>query len=167
MMPHCRLKGVVIGRQVSGASEGHGADMVGKLDRFRRGRFASYMSRVFLIAVALLALTGPGRAAENPLLSKFATCAGRFSAELDHAWLMRDERSEEIESRRDQFVDLVNATMSPGQESHAMALRINAKFAHATLLSRATFSGRDERSSWAARRSEFEVRSCIGFLLDS
>jgi len=125
------------------------------------------MSGLKTFLVLLIALPMPGRAAEDPLVSAFAACAGRFSAELEHAWLMNDERASEFEYRRAQFIDLLNATVPRDRRRHALHLRIDAKMAHAQLLSQASFSGKADRSLWAVRRAKSEIDYCTRFLLES
>lgn len=125
------------------------------------------MSGLKTLLVLLLLLPMPGRSAEAPLVSAFATCAGRFSAELEHAWLMYDERASEFEHRKAQFIDLLNATVAPDRKRHALYLRIDAKVAHAQLLSQTTFSRDADRSQWAQRRAKAEIDYCTGFLLES
>lgn len=100
-------------------------------------------------------------------MSDFATCAGRFSAELEHAWLMSDEQADEIERSRHMFIDLLNAAIPSEQSRHALHLRIEAKVAHASLLTQATFSRDQERALWAVRRAEAEIAYCNGFLHES
>ena len=125
------------------------------------------MSGLRTLLVLLLVVPMPGRAAEHPLVSAFASCAGRFSAELEHAWLMSDERASEIEYRRRQFIDLLNATVTADRRSQALNIRIDAKVAHAGLLSQATFSKDVVQSRWAKRRAKSEIAYCTGFLLES
>lgn len=125
------------------------------------------MSGLKTLLLVLLVLPMPGRAAEDPLVSAFATCAGRFSAELAHAWLMQDDRAPEIEHRRSQFVELLNAVVSSDGRRNALHLRIDAKVAHAGLLSQASFSSDADRSQWAIRRAKAEIDYCTGFLLES
>ena len=120
--------------------------------------------KTFLIAVCLSS-TMPAQA--EPLTHIFATCTGRFSAELEHAWLMQDERSSQIENRRRQFIDLLNATVPLDQRRDALNLRIDAKVAHALLLSQAAFSVEADRSEWAVRRARSEIAYCTGLLLES
>ncbi len=125
------------------------------------------MSGLKTLLAVLIALPMPGLAVEQRLISEFATCAGRFSAELEHAWLMYDERAGEIERRRLLFIDLLNATIPNEQRRHALNLRIEAKVAHASLLTQATFSQDRERAFWAVRRAESEIAYCTSFLLES
>jgi len=125
------------------------------------------MSGLKTFLVLLIVLPMPGRAAEDPLVSVFAACAGRFSAELEHAWLMQDERAFEFEHRLAQFIDLLNATVPRDRQRHALYLRIEAKMAHAQLLSQASFSGNADRSLWAVHLARSEIDYCTGFLLES
>ncbi len=110
-------------------------------------------------------LPAPARA--DTIVSTFATCAGRFSAEMEHAWLVYDERAEEYEHRRGQFIDLLNAIVPQDQLRATLHLRVDAKMAHAQLLSQASFSEDADRSAWAIRRAKSEIDYCAGFLLDS
>ncbi len=115
----------------------------------------------------LLFLPMPSPAADDPLVSSFAACAGRFSAELEHAWLMNDDRIDEIAHRRAQFIDFLGAMVPDDQRRHALHLRIDAKVAHAQLLTAASFSGDADRSRWAMLRAKSEIDYCAGFLLES
>ena len=125
------------------------------------------MSSLKAILILLVLLPLPARATGDPLVSAFASCAGRFSAELEHAWLMQDARTDEIAHRRDAFIDLLNATVPDDRWQKALHLRIDAKVAHAQLLSAAAFSRDADRIRWAARRAKFEIDYCNGFLLES
>lgn len=112
-------------------------------------------------------LPHPATADEDALLVTFASCTGRLSAELEHAWLMGDARGEDIAHRRQQFVDILSAIVPPTQRRDMLHLRIQAKIAHASLLSQSVFSDDAERATWALRRATAEVNYCAGFLLDS
>ncbi len=125
------------------------------------------MSGLKNLLLVFLILPMSGRAAEDPLVSAFATCAGRFSAELEHAWLVHDARSDEIEHRRTQFVELLDAMVPRDMRRRALHLRIDAKVAHAGLLTQATFSDDADQSRWAMRRAQAEIEYCTGFLLES
>lgn len=125
------------------------------------------MSVLKTLLIALLVLPTMGRAKEQPLASAFASCAGRFSAELEHAWLMQDARTDEIAQRRAQFIALVSATVPEDRQRNALHLRIDAKVAHARLLTTAAFSSDEDQSLWAVRRAKAEIDNCTGFLLES
>lgn len=119
--------------------------------------------KTFAWAVLALHLTGPAKA--GSILETFASCTGRFSAEVSHAYLISDPSTEEIEMRRDEFVDLFDAVVKPSERARYMNLRIEAKVAHASLLTQAIFSGDREHSQWARRRARVELDYCAGLLL--
>ena len=125
------------------------------------------MSSLKTLLVLLLVLPMPSPAADDPLVSSFAACAGRFSAELEHTWLMNDDHTDQIAHRRAQFIDLLEATVPDDQRRHALHLRIDAKVAHASLLTAASFSRDPDRSRWAGQRAKSEIDYCAGFLLES
>lgn len=121
--------------------------------------------KTLLMAFALFPL--PSLAADQPLYHLFATCTGRFSAELEHAWLFGDARSEDIERQRKHFELLAEATTPAAHITRAMSWRIEAKVAHAHLLSEVAFSRDAKRSDWAETRAQNEIQYCVSFLLDS
>lgn len=121
--------------------------------------------RTFLILLICLPL--PGHAIEKSLVSAYASCAGRFSAELEHAWLMNDNQTAEIERRRRYFIDLVSATVSLDDRGQTLNQRISAKVAHASLLTQKTFSRDPARARWAIQRAESEIAYCASFMLES
>ena len=55
-----------------------------------------------MLILLLLAPAAP-RAGTSSLVASFAACVGRFSAELEHTWLVNDGRTEDIAHRRRQF----------------------------------------------------------------
>ena len=81
-----------------------------------------------------------GALAEDRLVHDFAICAGRLSAQVEHQWLMRHPSIEDTERTRDALVDLLDAVITSDTSPEALALRINAKHAHAMLLKRSTFN---------------------------
>lgn len=120
-----------------------------------------------ILAALLLIPPMSLRAAQENWLPTFAACAGRFSAEVEHAWLMQDTRAAQLETKRRQFVDLVAAVAYPDQADHALHLRIDAKAAHKRLLSIAAFVTDPERSHWAESRARYEIAYCTGILLEN
>lgn len=113
-----------------------------------------------------LGTLGAAGAAE-PLFETFAACAGRFSAELEHAWLMGTQDFTETSHRRTQFVSLVEAATPHDLRRRALEVRIDAKMAHAQVLTRATFSTQPSQQVWAAQRAAASLRHCEDLLLDS
>lgn len=104
-------------------------------------------------------------AASQPLEQLFATCAGRLSAELEHQWLMRDPEAEATEHLLDAMIALLDATGSDADRARLMAIRIEAKYAHGTLLRRATFNDRPMDASWAAGHAQSQLKVCSALLL--
>jgi len=91
------------------------------------------------------------KAAEARLLV-FAECAGRFSAQMEHAWLLGVD-GHISEARRRHMVTLIDAIgPQPGVTAQdILAFRIEAKMAHAALLTRVTF-GQEARARGLAAR---------------
>ena len=120
--------------------------------------------KTFLV-VACLTSSMPAQA--EPLTHIFATCTGRFSAELEHAWLMGHPETDSIAHRRAQFEDLLYAVATDGEHRDLLNRRINAKQAHAQILQQATFSTDSAQADWARRRVNMEIGYCASFLLES
>lgn len=114
-----------------------------------------------LPVVCALAQTPPVWAETPDPFRLFATCTGRLSAQMEHQWLTSDPAADQTQARREAMAALLLSVTPPGQESAAMALRIEAKVAQAGLLTRA-WQGRD---AWAARRAERLVADCAALML--
>ena len=97
--------------------------------------------RALLVALVLAApATGtaaPGEPGDPVAL--FATCAGRYSAEMEHRWLIGHDAAEITRPRR-AMIDLVDAVRTPDQGPRVLAWRVEAKVAQAMLLQRAEFN---------------------------
>lgn len=124
------------------------------------------MSIVRTISCALLGIVPalPAFAVDDPL-HLFADCAGRLSAQMEHQWLLSDPASERTGAQRAAMLSLVDAAMSPEQGRDVLAWRIEAKLAHAVLLTRATFNEDAEDAAWALQRAENRLATCTGLLL--
>ncbi|MEM6390804.1 MAG: hypothetical protein AAF825_13280, partial [Pseudomonadota bacterium] len=94
-----------------------------------------------------------------------AHCTGRYSALMEHQWLIRDPASRDTEQRRKRFADLIEAVVAPGQGAAVMAMRIEAKMAQAALLFARDFSQDQALRHAAARASEAEIAACEMLLL--
>ncbi|WP_407492552.1 hypothetical protein [Pseudooceanicola sp. MF1-13] len=124
----------------------------------------------FLIALLALVPPGPGRAdpghspdtLSNPVMT-FATCAGRYSAEVEHRWLMGRDADQASKQRR-AMVDLVDAVRLPDQGPLILALRIEAKMAQAALLQRAEFNPDPAIADRALRLAQSSLRHCSRLL---
>ena len=111
------------------------------------------MTHVRALPVALvLAAPATGTAAPGEPgdpVALFATCAGRYSAEMEHRWLIGHDAAEItrlVEAVRltprqlRAMIDLVDAVRTPDQGPRVLAWRVEAKVAQAMLLQRAEFN---------------------------
>jgi len=113
-------------------------------------------------AAALPAAAGAGML--PGIVATFATCTGRLSAQMEHEWLMGGH-DEAIASQRAAMAELLVSITPAGAGRDALAARIEAKMAHASLLTRATFNRDAEDAAWASARAEAEIAACQGLLL--
>lgn len=97
------------------------------------------------LVACLVGLTASPAAADD-LLRMFADCAGRYSAETEHGWLVDPAGSDVRQQRRDQFADLAGAL---GDGTQVMAWRVAAKAAQRDLLMQGSF-GQNEKASRTA-----------------
>ena len=108
--------------------------------------------RTFLLSNLCILASSGLLYAESGIVKSFAGCAGRFSAEMEHAWLLNDAKAQDYELRRGGFVSLLEATTTAENAEFVLSHRVNSKHAHARLLQTATF-GSDETKASAARRT--------------
>ncbi len=90
-----------------------------------------------------------------------------MSAEMEHAWLINDPQADAFEAQRAAFLSLLDATMPVGHERDVLAARIDAKMAHAALLTASTFGTTPDRAMRARQRANWHVTACQAMLLDS
>ena len=116
----------------------------------------------------LASVLGAYATANTPNLAiTISGCAGRLSAELEHAWLMQDGQSTALEEQREHFTSILEAIAPVEWEEELLAHRIDAKQAHAQLLKLATFGGSANRAVWARKQSRYYKDHCTRLLLDS
>ena len=89
--------------------------------------------QTFLTAMVVW-YSGCAPAFVEPLLKEFAVCAGRFSALVEHHWMVDGPASDASAGTRDSLLALVEAVQDPGMEATAMGWRIEAKVAQKALL---------------------------------
>lgn len=125
------------------------------------------MSRLKTLSFGLaLTIVSVGAAeALDDLTREFAYCTGRYSAEMEHAWLMSDASAEVPEARRAAFVSLLEAVAPDGSGSSILNYRISAKVAHAALLVRASFSEDAQTQANAKAQARTHLEACDRFLL--
>ena len=138
------------------------------LDGRNFGRNAEIVSgiKTILGAVALVVISGPPLQARGALADMFAQCAGRYSAEMEHAWLMGGSDAEVLGAQRGRFVTLLDATVAPTEAGTALSVRIEAKLAHASLLTLATFNTDTRRADVARATAHRHLQTCAGMLLE-
>lgn len=73
--------------------------------------------------------------------------------------------SETTERQRNAVVDILEAMIPDGQGRAVLAMRIEAKMAHAALLTRATFNDDPREATWALQTAERLTSDCKSFLL--
>lgn len=94
----------------------------------------------------------------------FASCLGRYSAQMEHEWLMGRDGADASERRR-LFESLLDAIQMDAQDaglngSDILHIRIEAKFAQARLLQLATFSDDTRRAGQARLRAHALLGNC-------
>lgn len=125
------------------------------------------MGRLVTGLMGALAMAGGGAQAalDDDLTKTFAYCAGRLSAEVEHAWLTGGEDADRLEDRRDETLALLAAVAGEVDSGRVLDLRIRAKQAHARLLLDASFHTDPEIASRARRLAATRIRACSSILL--
>lgn len=123
--------------------------------------------RTLVVTALATWIAAPEARADTDLTGVMAGCVGRYSAELEHAWLMKDPRSVTLERQRAGFLSILDAIMPAGAGQHIMHQRIEAKHAQARLLTAAEFSTRPAKAAWARRQARLYAEICAEMLLDS
>ncbi|MEL7398095.1 MAG: hypothetical protein AAFN44_17175 [Pseudomonadota bacterium] len=120
------------------------------------------------IAVLIAAQSLPAIATEGLRLTEtMAVCAGRMSAEMEFAWLRSDPEADRLEEQRRRFVEILEALGPATNAMEQLAMRIDAKMAHAGLLTTAQFGTDKARSAWAKRHAVLQRKTCQNMLLES
>jgi len=129
------------------------------------GGFKKVLTTTLLVIFGLAAQPVDALNLRDQQLKTFATCAGQLSALMEHQWLIDGPASEETEIARALVIDIIDAMLPPGRGRDVLNWRIDAKIAHAALLTRATFS-KDERTRvWALETATLRTQTCRNFLL--
>jgi hypothetical protein len=123
------------------------------------------MRKSFGMCSLLLLLAAPLQAGES-LTRMFAGCVGRFSAEREHAWLLGSEETPRLEAQREAFLALLDAAPSEAPPRQTLAYRIEAKMAHAALLTEASFGTDPQRARRASVLATRHIGLCQSLLLE-
>nr|MCU0903680.1 hypothetical protein [Tabrizicola sp.] len=90
----------------------------------------------------------------------FAVCTGRYSALVEHQWLVDGPASNATAGTRDSLWALVEAVAGPSEARAALNWRIEAKVAQKALLDRAYFA----QDRVAERRSAQLLQGCADLI---
>lgn len=121
--------------------------------------------KTILVAGALTILGLMPVSSRDVDFQTFAGCAARYSAEMEHAWLMSDPIADELQDRRSQFLALLEATIPADRGRDVLSYRIETKLAHASLLTLATFNSDARRAHSARIVAEHHLSTCSALLL--
>ena len=121
--------------------------------------------KTFAYAIILSSAVTSTTRASDDLLDHVTKCIGRMSAQIEHQWLFIESTTDEIEIQRDHLEDILDALVTTENASPALAARIDAKAAHASLLTQAAFSEDKKQSNWAKARAEQQLDLCSDILL--
>jgi hypothetical protein len=131
---------------------------------------SGWKTSLTLLCAVLVASAVPAQAEPMPRtaearLTLFAQCAGRFSAQMEHAWLFsRDGRG--AQAGQAGMVELIEvlAPVAALSGKEVLGLRIDAKMAHAALLGRAAVAADARARSRAQARADAQLARCAGLL---
>jgi hypothetical protein len=88
-----------------------------------------------------------------------------MSAMMEHQWLVDGPASDITKARRAAVLDVVASLTPPGAEAQVMAWRVEAKAAHAALLSASRHAPAPAPAQTrAAKRAAMLVRECAAHL---
>ncbi|WP_143152678.1 hypothetical protein [Marivita hallyeonensis] len=116
--------------------------------------------KTFMTGAVLAGMWTSSATAKDDLVTHVSQCVGRMSAQIEHQWLFQDSPTDMMETQRAHLIDVLQALTTSANASKVLSGRIDAKMAHATLLTKAAF-GRDERSArWAKQRALQAIQNC-------
>ena len=121
------------------------------------------MRALVLLLLALPTVAQAQALGLDPLVDRFAACAGRLDGLMEHQWMRDDPASGETEARVETLRDLVDAAIAPRKASAALAREHEAKLAWERLMKRAE---EEEDGGWALERAEAEIETCTQLLLE-
>lgn len=133
--------------------------------------FMSSLKTYFRLLIFIAALFSAPMSAQSqtaPLsdpLRTFAACAGRLSAQMEFEWMFDGPASEITKAQRSAVIDILEAMIGPDQGRDVLNWRVEAKMAHASLLTRSKFST-DRRVTLRAERLALRsLENCNALLL--
>lgn len=119
-----------------------------------------------MACLCMLTAVPVARAEQAEFAMTVAGCVGRFSAEVEHAWLLQGDQTSILERQREALLSILAAVEANVSQRALLLHRIDVKLAHAALLAASTF-GRDKtRALWAQKQSHNYKDRCAGLILD-
>jgi len=124
------------------------------------------LHRYVLLGLVCLAPVPPAKAEPAPSdeAMTLAACRGRYTAVLEHAWLMNDN-IEAARMRRDLFAAMLDAQTRPDPNRHQLerqllSQRITQKQAMSHLLNNARFASDPRRAQHALKLVSQRLATC-------
>lgn len=125
----------------------------------------SRMKTILQAGLATLLLPSALTAGTSDLVRQFASCTGRFSAQMEFQWLLGDPAADRTQAERAAMISLLEAVVPPEDRRLALATRIEAKHAQNVLLTRTHFNADSADAAWATERAAVEIGSCRALIL--
>lgn len=119
-------------------------------------------ARTFLL-LALMVTSTSLQAAPAELTRSIAQCTGRMSAEMEFEWLI-GRSGDQPRLFRSHLEDVLDAIATPEDGRAILNIRIEAKHAHATLLTRSMFNDDPDDAKRAARMAAYFSDGCRAML---
>ena len=113
----------------------------------------------------VLALAATSARSDIDLVQHVSTCVGRYSAQMEHHWLFEDMPTTTIERQRAHLIDILETLTTPENAHSVLSRRIDAKMAHASLLTQAVFGLNTRVNTWAKARAASQLRACSDITL--
>ncbi|MEM1099938.1 MAG: hypothetical protein AAGH73_00210 [Pseudomonadota bacterium] len=124
------------------------------------------MSGMRTLLLALAGLAPVEAAAQDPLHLIFAGCIGRYSAAIEHSWVVGEDPGR-FPADRLTFISLYEATVPEGAARAALHHRVASKMAQASLLTVARFHDDPTRAAAAGDAARAQIGACSRMLLES
>ena len=121
--------------------------------------------KTIVLVLYLLCVGSFSAQAQTNITEFFADCVGRLSAETEHAWLMGDPSADQLSHQRQTLVSLLEAATPRADARRTLTYRIEAKMAHASLLTLATFHKDPHKSKRARQVADDYIATCRSILL--
>ncbi|MEL6533427.1 MAG: hypothetical protein AAFQ06_10330 [Pseudomonadota bacterium] len=120
----------------------------------------TYTAAAIFLFIGLLPLPARADIPGDPV-TFFAHCAGRLSAELSHQWMRSDPSSDDTEALHRATLSILQAITPTDHARGVLSMRVDARNAHAGLLTRGYARG----DAWARERAAARLAECAALVL--